>query len=164
MYLFHRRARYCKGAVAICTNIKNYFERKIASNGGIVLTVSIPLTMPSHMPVPIPPPIFKNRPRFTRKHRKRETHYLTENDDIEIVLTNTKCKNSTSKRKLHQLSPNKGSCMLYAAQASDNKTKSKNQTAAISAYQALHPSSTPKSSPRTVTMSEYYSQSNTPSK
>lgn len=67
------RARYCQGAIAICTNLRNYFERKIASNKGIVIQVPLPFNLPAHMPLPIPPPIFKNRPRLTRKHRKKRT-------------------------------------------------------------------------------------------
>ncbi|CAM6031406.1 unnamed protein product [Sphagnum compactum] len=64
-------ARFCRAAIAICSNIKSYFERRISRHGG-VLTLSIPLAMPPHMPTPVPPPLFLNRPHFSCKRRRSE--------------------------------------------------------------------------------------------
>ena len=61
------RKLFCGAVVAICSNIKAYFERKITKFGDVILT-NIPIQMPSHMPVPVQPLILSNRPRF--KHRK----------------------------------------------------------------------------------------------
>jgi hypothetical protein len=176
------RARYCNGALAICTNIKNYFERKIASNGGVVLTVPIPFNLPSHMPAPIPPPVFKNRPRITRKHRKRDDLEITKtsnffdddhNNDELIEFTTSKNNHSKyfrssssrsyNKRKIQEYYPRQEtSAMLYAATTNTTTTPSQ------SAYQALYPSSNPKPtytnrSPSTVAMAGYMSKSTSPS-
>lgn len=47
------RSTFCRNAIAISMNIKNYFERNIALNGGLIVQVDVPFTMPSHMPQPI---------------------------------------------------------------------------------------------------------------
>lgn len=45
------RARFCQNVIAIAINVKNYCEKSIQRNGGLI-QVLIPFPMPSHMPTP----------------------------------------------------------------------------------------------------------------
>ena len=119
------------------------------------------------MPVPIPPPVFQNRPRFIRKHRKREStesstyHSYIDNDDdaVEIEFTNSKypyqsnkkAKTTTTlKRILYDESSDSESLMFYAT----------NKRTPTSAYQALFPHAKSKQleSSRTIAYTDYFSR------
>ena len=64
------RATFCHTVLAICSNIKFYFEKKVSTYGGVV-TLSIPIALPSHMPTPVAPPMFIDRPKFIKSSSKK---------------------------------------------------------------------------------------------